>query len=76
MSAGARLDRDYRVWTFLLVAVLSSPLLLAALLAWGMAVAAGPALGGAAFCLGIAVWLPLFAVGLTNACAQLAGAEQ
>ncbi len=71
LQVGAQLAREHSTWTMILVMALSSPLVVAALASWGVGAAVAPALGAASFCLAIALWLPLLAVGLTNACARL-----
>lgn len=63
-------ERD-RARTASLLAALAAPLLPAALLSWALAAAVTPALGGAAFAAALAVWLPLPAIALTHACAEL-----
>lgn len=62
--------QDYLLWTMILLVTISSPLFLAGLLSWGLAVAISPAFGGAIFTLAIAAWLPLPALCLTSACSR------
>ncbi len=58
-------------WNLLFVTTLTLPLLLAALAAWGLAVATSPPLGAAVFAFALAAWLPLPAFSLTAACASM-----
>ncbi len=71
LHIGAELARDHSMWTLILVAALSSPLVVGAFVSWGVAAAVAPPLGVASFCVAIALWLPFLAVGLTNACARM-----
>ena len=70
---GEQLAEDGFLWTLTLLTVIGLPLLLAGLLAWGLAAVVTVPFGAAAFALAVALWLPLSALSLTIACSRLVG---
>jgi hypothetical protein len=71
--AGEQLAEDGFLWTLTLLTVVALPLLLAGLLAWGLAAVVTAPFGAAVFALAVALWLPLPALSLTIACSRLVG---
>ena len=51
------------------------PLLVAGLLAWGLAAMVTVPFGAAVFALAVSLWLPLPALSLTIACSRMVGDE-
>ena len=66
----SRISRDYLLWALILLAAISSPLFVAALVSWGLALAIAPSFGGAVFAMAVGAWLPLPALCLTTACSR------
>ena len=72
---GEQLAEDGFLWTLTLLAAIGLPLLVAGLLAWGLAAMVTVPFGAAVFALAVALWLPLPALSLTIACSRMVGDE-
>lgn len=61
------------LWTTLLVALLSAPVVVVLMLSWGLAAALGPPFGAIVFAVALGLWLPFLALSLTTASEDLFG---
>jgi hypothetical protein len=65
-----QLQEDDIAWNRTLLGAVSLPLVVVALLSWGIAALVAPAMGGAVFALAVALWLPLAAFAVSAACLE------
>lgn len=70
LAASRELREDDVAWARSLLALLSAPLVVVALISWGVAAVFAPAMGAAIFALAVALWLPFAAFAVSAACLE------